>query len=392
MLNSYLSNREQFVTVSGKNSTKKPLKYGVPQGSILGPLLFIIYINDLPQISKFAKFIMYADDANIIITGKSVNEINEKFNKLSEALLSWVDTNGLKLNLKKTNFMIFSRQQKIVIPQGLFIGNTMIERKSEARFLGVIMDEKLTFTRHIHALKSKMSRYVGVMYRLKGLVPVSVMLQIYHSFVQSHINYCSLVWGFSAKSNIESLFAGQKKGIRTVMPGFKNFFFKDGITPAHTKPGFTKYNILSVHGVVVKNALIFMHKVKYLPSILPPSIKDTIDPNSPLSYASPSHETCKTWLDSFNDNYHRKSVFFKGPLLATDKNIVGLSLRTCTTSTVLSTNAYKAKVKHYLLEQQGCGNAEEWEAGNFLLYGISGLRRSERLNSEAQSVLPGDGC
>ena len=136
--------------------------------------------------------------------------------------------------------MVFSRQ-KIVIPHGIFIANTKIERKTEARFLGVIMDEKLNFTQHIKALKSKMSRYVGVMYKLKGLVPVSVMLQIYHSFIQSHINYCSLVWGFSAKSNIESLFTGQKKGIRSVMPGFVKFFYKDGITPAHTKPGFTKF-------------------------------------------------------------------------------------------------------------------------------------------------------
>ena len=110
---------------------------------------------------------MYADDANIIITGKSIDEINEHFNQLSAALLSWVDTNGLKLNLKKTNFMVFSRQ-KIVIPHGIFIANTKIERKTEARFLGVIMDEKLNFTQHIKALKSKMSRYVGVMYKLKG--------------------------------------------------------------------------------------------------------------------------------------------------------------------------------------------------------------------------------
>ena len=132
-LKSYLGNREQFVTINGKNSTKKPLMFGVPQGSILGPLLFIIYINDIPLISKLAKFIMYADDANIIISGKNIDEINEKLVNLSTGLLNWVDTNGLALNLKKTNYMIFSRQ-KIELPQGLSIANTKIERKSEARF------------------------------------------------------------------------------------------------------------------------------------------------------------------------------------------------------------------------------------------------------------------
>jgi exonuclease III len=376
-LKSYLNDREQFVTLNGKDSSKKPLKFGVPQGSILGPLLFIIYINDLPQISKYAKFIMYADDANIIITGKSVDEINEKFGQLSTSLLSWVDTNGLKLNLKKTNFMIFSRQ-KIVLPNGLHVASTKIERKTEARFLGIIMDEKLNFTHHINALKSKMSRYVGVMYRLKGLIPVSVMLQIYHSFIQSHINYCSLVWGFSAKSNIEALFARQKKGIRAVMPGFVNYFYKDGTTPAHTKPGFKKYRILTVHGVIVMNALILMQKVKHFPSTIPLSVSDTIDPNSPLAQTTPNHETCKDWLEACNNNYSRKSVFFKGPLLYVDENIANLN----STSTMFSINAYKTRVKRHILEQQCSGDDNDWLAENFLLYQISGLRKSNRPKNE----------
>jgi ribosomal protein S18 len=156
-LKSYLADRQQFVTINGSNSDKKALKFGVPQGSILGPLLFIIYINDLPNISKIAKFIMYADDANIIITGKSVAEVNEMFNDLSASLLNWVDSNGLKLNLGKTNYMIFSRQ-KIDIPRGMSIANRKIERKNEARFLGVILDDKLAFSTHIRTLKSKMSR------------------------------------------------------------------------------------------------------------------------------------------------------------------------------------------------------------------------------------------
>ena len=372
-LKSYLADRQQFVTIDGSDSDKKSLKFGVPQGSILGPLLFIIYINDLPEISKIAKFIMYADDANIIITGKSVVEINEKFNNLSRTLLRWVDSNGLKLNLDKTNYMIFSRQ-KIEIPCGLFIANRKIERKHEARFLGVIVDDKLNFSQHIRTLKSKMSRYVGVMYKLKGLVPTKILLQIYHSFIQSHINFCSLVWGFSAKTNIELLFSSQKKGIRAVMPGFVRFFYKDGSPPAHTKPAFTNFKILSIHGIIVMNALILMHKLKYFPDLLPPSIRDTIDSNSPLTHASPTHESCEAWLDTYNNSYHRKSVFFKGPLLAIEGSIAKSSAIYASSSI----NAYKSKTKTYLLEQQCSGDINEWEAGNFLLHNITGLRKSNR--------------
>ena len=110
---SYLSNRMQFVSIDGKNSTTKTLKYGVPQGSILGPLLFIIYINDIPGIQVLAKFILYADDANIILIGNDLAEINSQFITLSNALKAWVTANGLALNLKKTNYMLFTNQRQV---------------------------------------------------------------------------------------------------------------------------------------------------------------------------------------------------------------------------------------------------------------------------------------
>ena len=200
-LESYLSNRKQFVLINGAESSTLDMDYGVPQGSILGPLLFVIYINDIPEIAQFAKFILYADDANIIITANTIEEINDQLENLITKLLDWVNSNGLVLNLKKTKYMIFSRSRNVELPQPLTISETLIERKYETRFLGVIIDESLNWSRHIKTVQSKMARYVGIMH--KKYRPLKARLQIYHSFVQSYANYCSLVWGFSSKSNIE---------------------------------------------------------------------------------------------------------------------------------------------------------------------------------------------
>ena len=101
----------KYVALNGKTSSTLDMIYGVPQGSILGPLLFVIYINDMPNICKLSKFILYADDANIIITGKNITEIEKSFEELAKNLEKWVNANGLVLNLKKTNYMIFANQK-----------------------------------------------------------------------------------------------------------------------------------------------------------------------------------------------------------------------------------------------------------------------------------------
>ena len=369
---SYLSNRHQFVTINEVDSCPREIQFGVPQGSILGPLLFVIYINDLPNISDLAKFILYADDANIIVTGSTEEEVQVKLLQIASLLIRWVDSNGLALNLKKTHYMIFSNRKVNYSKIDVNIAGTNIERVTEARFLGVIIDEKLTWAKHITAVKTKMARYMGIMYRIKQYLPLKVRLLLYHSFVQSHLNYCSLVWGFAAKSHIEALFCKQKQGVRTIMPGFVNYFYKDGQLPSHTRDNFKEYNILTVHGIIVKNALILMHRIKYFPSTVPISIRNLFPSNMP-TYGS-SHETCTDWLNDYGSRVYRSSIFYKGPLLAvtdTNTNITSLP-------SLFSMNIYKSNTKRVLIEQQSSSENldESWPV--FLLNNIPGLRKSCR--------------
>ena len=149
----------------------------------------------MARLSNLAKWILYADDANIIVTADSEEETYQKVDEASRNLVKWVHKNGLCLNLRKTHYMVFSNCRN-KLDRRLIINNTAIERVKEARFLGVIIDEKLTWKSHIDAIRTKMSRYLGTLFRIKHVIPKSARLQIYHSFIRSHLNYCSLVWGF----------------------------------------------------------------------------------------------------------------------------------------------------------------------------------------------------
>ena len=377
---SYLENRTQFVSIDGTDSKTRHMKYGVPQGSILGPLLFIIYINDIPNISQIAKFILYADDANIIITGNNIADVDEQLRELSKILLKWVNSNGLCLNLKKTKYMIFTRSRNVELPSILKIAEVPIERVTEGRFLGVIVDENLTWSRHIKTIQTKMARYIGLMYKLKKQLPQKVRIQIYHSFVQSHINYCSLVWGFSAKSNIESLFRIQKKAMRAVIPGFINYKYRsDGTLPGHTKSYFTKYDILTIHNVIALNTLVFLHKVRNCPLQLPRSVRGTIADNAP--YPGATLESCSDWLQNFNNHLNTRSVFYKGPLM----HIIPAMLDLVTLPNLLNIKIYKKDVRRALMEYQSSGHEDEWQSGNFMIYNIPGLRKSQRILTQNNS-------
>ena len=369
-MKSYLTGREQFVSVGGKDSEKSVLKYGVPQGSILGPLLFIIYINDLPNLFKTAKFILYADDANIFLTGSNIKEIKEQVAQLGDELVKWVNCNGLALNLRKTNYIIFSRS-KVDCDINLTINNVIIERKKEARFLGVILDENLTWGAHIAGIKQKMSRYVGIIYKLKNKVPLSVRIQIYHSLIQSHLNYCSIIWGFAAKTHIAGLFSAQKKGLRAIMPGFTSSYYKDGKLPTSTKAHFIKYNIMTVHSIICKNTLMLLVKASYFADQVPPSIIDII-----IQSNKPNDESQLTvWNDKFGYGKYRNSFFFKGPLLREQLNYPQYSSTGCLASMQL----LKKRLKNCILEIQGSGDIDEWLPKNNLLNSITGIRKSARL-------------
>ena len=191
LLISYLTNRKQYVT----DITE--IKAGVPQGSILGPLFFSICINDLIIISTKLRFLMYADDTTIYFNLEDFthltmkNEINDEIEKIA----IWLKVNKLSLNVQKTKLIIFHRKQKHIQNLNISINGIIIERVESFNFLGIILQETLSWDNHVTLVKTKISKAIGILYRLKNIFPRETLKTLYTSLVASYLNYGLLLWG-----------------------------------------------------------------------------------------------------------------------------------------------------------------------------------------------------
>ena len=152
---SYLSDRKQFVHINGQNSSLCDIVCGVPQGSVLGPLLFLLYVNDLPNISKKLNFFLFADDTNIYLDSFNLYSLQTIVNKELSKLYDWLCINRLSLNISKTNFVIFNPPNKPTSTVTILINKIAIKEESFVKYLGIFIDSKLTFKFHIEELKKK---------------------------------------------------------------------------------------------------------------------------------------------------------------------------------------------------------------------------------------------
>ena len=209
---SYLTRRKQFVHINGENSETKSITCGVPQGSVLGPLLFLLYINDLPNISKKLKFFLFADDTNIYYESDNLSKLEKTVNKELEKLHEWLCLNRLSLNITKTNFVIFHATNK---PMNnvvtILINKHAIDEVKYVKYLGILIDSQLTFKNQIDELTKKISRAVGVLYKLCPYVTPKILTSVYYAIVYPFLLYGVVVWGNANKVLLEPIHVLQKK-------------------------------------------------------------------------------------------------------------------------------------------------------------------------------------
>ena len=226
--------------MDGVKSSLSPITVGVPQGSILGPLLFLIYINDLPSALDKLVPVMFADDTNLVLRGKHLPEVVATLNCELESLNDFFKANKLKLNADKTKLVCFRKKGHPFEKEDLSVvlDGIKLDCEKNTTFLGIILDEHLTWQDHCDKVANKMARNTGVLNRIKKLVPTTSLLTIYNSLIFSHLSYGLEVWGGTSARNFKRITGIQKKAIRIIN---KSHWL------AHTEPRMKKLEILKVN-------------------------------------------------------------------------------------------------------------------------------------------------
>ena len=298
----YLTDRQQFVYVHSTKSSLQQLTCGVPQGSILGPLLFLLYINDITHVSTILSYIIFADDTNLLLSHPDFHELQNTTNTELAKLSNWFKANKLSLNIKKTNFMTFSRVKHKHHNTNIFIDDQSIQQVDTTKFLGTIIDSKLNWTAHVNNVHVKVARPIGVLNKLKHFLPAITLKTLYNSLILPHLSYCNIVWGNTCSSRLYSLHILQKKAIRNISLAKYR---------AHTKPLFKKHKLLTLNDINTFQTSLFMYK--YTTNALPPVFNDYFALNSSFH----SHNTRQA------NNFHlptdhttllaRRSIRYFGP-------------------------------------------------------------------------------
>lgn len=289
LIKDYLSRRKQFTEVDGYKSSHTVITCGVPQGSILGPLIFLLYVNDLAAYTP-TKTLLFADDTTLIIHGKTKEDLISNTNKAIQDVSAWFLNNKLTVHPEKTNFMIFNLDNKQEINNKIIWGDVKLERigkgerEEEVKYVGIRIDEDLNFQRHGQHVVNKIKQNSYLISCNKNLLPFTTRKMLYNSLVRPYMDYGCEIWGML---NINNTFKAQKKCIRHVMRS-KNFI-------DHTNKHFKKLKTPKFPDLIKYHQTRLCHKIVHMPEpqglqeILPVPRRDS---RRPCNILVPNHNHC----------------------------------------------------------------------------------------------------
>ena len=253
-IKNYLNNRMQCTEIGDTQSELELIKCGVPQGSVLGPLLFLIYINDIVNSSKLFKFTLFADDTSLYYSCKNTNNLENVINCELAKISDWLSANRLSLNVAKSKLLYFTNKNRNALKDIVVkINGESLNEVDSAKYLGVYMDNKLSWNVHTNNIKLRLSKGISMLAKIRHYVPESVRRSLYFTFINSHTGYNLLNWGTASSTNFGTISAKTRKAIRLI-----SFANKD--EPA--LPLFKKHSILPLEKDFELKQAMFMWKLE----------------------------------------------------------------------------------------------------------------------------------